>query len=188
MTRYLLFCDYRFIDQKIRLGLRKSTSSTSADSIYIILSDNLAGNVYQPLTWMVTSNYLFLYESIHSSPYLSPPPLVPAGVWYCVDRRLSVCLWTGWLKQLWVNFDDVCTTGKLRTRNELIKFCVVRVKTELGLRLAHLLLRGNVIWRCWSCALYFLHRVSKTSRLWLAIIFTYTVRLQQFLAKMLPKK
>ena len=33
-----------------------------------------------------------------------------------------------------------------------------------------------------------LHCVSKTSHLWLAIIFTYTVRLQQFLAKMLPRK
>jgi len=36
---------------------------------------------------------------------------------------------------------------------------------------------------------YNIYTVSqKTSHLWLAIIFTYTVRLQQFLAKMLPRK
>jgi len=33
-----------------------------------------------------------------------------------------------------------------------------------------------------------IHCVSKTSYLWFATIFTHTVRLQQFLAKMLPRK
>jgi len=32
------------------------------------------------------------------------------------------------------------------------------------------------------------HCLKKTSHLWLTIIFTYTIRLQRFLAKILPRK